>query len=142
MEVTSSKDKFIELAEKAVGGSVEAFTPGNFWVEYLPILRYVPAWLPGGGFQKKFAQWAKESRDLKHLPFSVSKKAFVSGQDLAFVKKRLIGTEQQSGNAIPSVATEMLEELSHLDGVALQEEEDISKNVAAIAYAGKSTNPH
>lgn len=38
MEVKSSKDKFIELAEKAVGGSVEAFTPGAFWVEYLPIL--------------------------------------------------------------------------------------------------------
>lgn len=32
----------------------------------------------------------------------------------------------------------MIEDLSHLDGVALQEEEDIAKNVAAIAYAGAS----
>lgn len=89
MEVKSSKDKFIELAEKAVGGSVEAFTPGAFWVEYLPILRHVPAWVPGAGFRSKFAQWAKESRDLKELPFAVAKKAFVGHRVFMRSVKRL-----------------------------------------------------
>ena len=33
----------------------DAFVPGRYWVEFFPFLRFVPAWVPGAGFQKDFA---------------------------------------------------------------------------------------
>ena len=119
MEVTSSKDKFIELAEKAVGGSVEAFTPGNFWVEYLPILRYLPAWFPGGGFQKKFARWRRLAGDLLNLPFAEAKQAWLRGE------------------GYHSAVHEMLEDISRADLSEEQaaDEERVAKIGAANSYA-------
>ncbi|KIJ25993.1 hypothetical protein M422DRAFT_236734 [Sphaerobolus stellatus SS14] len=35
----------------------EAALPGNFLVDTLPILRYVPSWIPGGGFKKTAKEW-------------------------------------------------------------------------------------
>ena len=40
---------------------VQIMRPGNFWlVDVLPILRYIPAWVPGAGFQRV----AREGREL------------------------------------------------------------------------------
>ena len=38
-----------------MSGGSEAGILGAFWVEFLPILKYVPSWFPGAGFQRKAA---------------------------------------------------------------------------------------
>lgn len=44
-------DPSICAAEQAVKFAAEGGRPGRFWVETLPWLKHVPAWLPGAGFQ-------------------------------------------------------------------------------------------
>ena len=43
ISVQESDDPYISIAEEAVSGSAEAGIPGAFWVDFLPILKYIPS---------------------------------------------------------------------------------------------------
>ena len=69
IKVQESGDRYISLAEEVMSGGVEASIPGAFWVDFFPILAYVPSWFPGAGFQKKAAHWRKLNETLVEKPF-------------------------------------------------------------------------
>ena len=50
-------------------GIAQAGIPGAFLVDLLPILKYVPSWFPGAGFQKKAARWRKAINTMAERPF-------------------------------------------------------------------------
>ena len=66
----------------AIEGVSEAFVPGKFLVDYIPWLEYVPAWLPGARFQKKFAVWRAKQAVLRDVPFELRNTCLVSVQSL------------------------------------------------------------
>jgi hypothetical protein len=70
IEVQESGDRYISLAEEVIKGGSEAAIPGAFFVDFFPILAYVPRWFPGAGFQKKAAYWRKLNETLVEKPFS------------------------------------------------------------------------
>lgn len=55
--VQEHEDPYFAIAEEAVNGLNEATVPGAFLVDFIPILKYLPSWFPGGEFQKKAAHW-------------------------------------------------------------------------------------
>ena len=67
--VQESDDPYISMAEVAVTGLAEAAIPGAFWVDTFPILKYVPSWFPGAGFQKKAARWREATNTMAENPF-------------------------------------------------------------------------
>jgi hypothetical protein len=69
IKVQESDDPFIALSEQAVKGLNECGVPGTFWVDLFPILKYVPSWFPGAGFQKKAAHWRALNASVKETPF-------------------------------------------------------------------------
>lgn len=44
----------------------------------IPILKYVPEWFPGAGFQRQAKAWKKETEDTFELPWAAAKKFIVS----------------------------------------------------------------
>ena len=64
--VQESDDPYISVVEVALDGISEAGIPGAFWVDLLPILKYVPSWFP------------KESRVLERSCRHDARKAFPS----------------------------------------------------------------
>ena len=54
ISVQESDDPCISIAEEDLA---QAGISGAFWVDFLPILKYVPSWYLGAGFQKKAARW-------------------------------------------------------------------------------------
>jgi len=111
-------DPYIAGAERAVQGVVEGFTPGKFWIDFLPVLKYVPAWMPGAGFQRKAAKWKVDALALRDVPWD---------------------NAVRDGLYTP-VSVKLTERMSHLSGEAHAEEEKIAKNVAGLAYgAGADT---
>ena len=70
-------NSLVPLLHDALQGPTEAFIPGSFLVEQFPLLQYVPAWVPGAGFQKKFARWRLLVKDLLELPFAEAKRSWV-----------------------------------------------------------------
>ena len=67
--VQDSDDPYISIAEGALSGIAQAGIPGTFWVDLFPILKYVPSWFPGAGFQKKAAIWKKFINEMAEKPF-------------------------------------------------------------------------
>ena len=69
IKVKESGDHYISLVEEVIKGGSEAAVPGAFWVDFLPILAYVPSWFPGAGFQKKAAHWRELNTNMIEKPF-------------------------------------------------------------------------
>ncbi|TFK65534.1 cytochrome P450 [Pluteus cervinus] len=70
---SSDKDPFFLRAEDAVVQISRAILPGAFAVNAFPLLRYVPRWFPGAGFQ----DWAANAKRLiveaRNFPFDLAK---------------------------------------------------------------------
>jgi hypothetical protein len=69
IDVQESNDPYIAIAEEVFDSLAEAGVPGTFWVDLVPILKYVPSWFPGAGFQKKAAGWRKAINTMAEKPF-------------------------------------------------------------------------
>ena len=67
--VLESDDPYISIAEVAFNGLSQAGIPGAFWVDMFPILKYVPSWFPGAGFQRKAAYWGEATNAMAEKPF-------------------------------------------------------------------------
>ena len=67
--VQESDDPYISNAEEVGSAVVEAGIPGAFLVDLFPILKYVPSWFPGAGFQKKAAHWREIIHIMADKPF-------------------------------------------------------------------------
>ena len=50
IDVQESGDPHILLTEESLNGINQASIPGAFWVDFFPILKYVPSWFLGAGF--------------------------------------------------------------------------------------------
>ena len=76
--IKNSDDPYISTAEIALNGFAEAGIPGSFLVDYLPFLKHIASWMPGAGFKRKAAYWAKLNEDMLEKPFLYVKDQLVS----------------------------------------------------------------
>ncbi|TCD67636.1 hypothetical protein EIP91_012201 [Steccherinum ochraceum] len=121
-DVKEENDEWVNLVEEAVHGYSLGGTFGQFVVDILPILKHVPAWIPGANFQKVAAHYRKLAIAMRVEPFEAVKAAV------------------NSGTARPSAAASMIEHLRSLTGPFREEEEKLSQNCSAMAYgAGADT---
>ncbi|KAJ7195215.1 cytochrome P450 [Mycena pura] len=80
IDVLPSDDPYVGLAEKALAGLLTAVPPGRFLVESIPLLKYVPAWFPGAGFQRQALEWKRLALEMLDKPFVVAKQQIASGK--------------------------------------------------------------
>ncbi|KAJ7688801.1 cytochrome P450 [Mycena olivaceomarginata] len=72
-DVKPSNDRFVALSENAVQKLSESFFPGAAAVNTFPILRYLPSWMPGAGFQRFAAECRQITREMRQAPFDFVK---------------------------------------------------------------------
>jgi hypothetical protein len=111
----------VELVEETMEQFSEAAIPGKWLVDVVPVLRYVPEWLPGAGqFQKSGRLWRETLYKAVHVPYTFVQNQMTRGVDSAsFVSRLLLDLQQK--NETPS-----------------GEEEHIIKWSALSLYAGGS----
>ncbi|KAF7977702.1 hypothetical protein HWV62_2964 [Athelia sp. TMB] len=114
IQVLDKNDPFILIAKAASTGITIASTPGAFLVDTLSLLKYIPAWVPGAGFQRRASEWKKRTEDLIHLPYAALKK------------------EQAAGIDKPSFVSRSLSAIDALGNVA--EQEGIIRDTAPMIY--------
>ena len=85
-EVHEGYDPIVDLVDTATEQFSLATSPGAFLVDVFPILRHVPSWMPGAGFQKKAQEWKRIIDRMADEPHE-------------FVKKQMVGVL-----AVPRVA--------------------------------------
>ena len=77
VDVKENDDPLIALAEAALKSASDSIVPGAFLVDMIPILKYVPEFVPGAGFQKKARIWRKVQEDSRERPYLASIEAVV-----------------------------------------------------------------
>ncbi|KAF8576117.1 cytochrome P450 [Ramaria rubella] len=125
MMIMEPGDRHIETAEKSMTALAEAAI-GAFLVDTIPIctyhqipqlLKYVPEWMLGSGFKK----WARTAR--VHV---------TAAADVPFAE---VKGELEAGTANPSVLVTLLDRMNRQSNIS-PDEENLIRNVAAVAYLG------
>ncbi|KAG8684080.1 hypothetical protein FRC08_013914 [Ceratobasidium sp. 394] len=88
--VRDSSDEFIRSAEEYMIAIGEATVPGRWLVETIPLLRFIPSWMPGAGFKRQAEAWGRMTTKYRQGPFDVVVKKLVEGTaEPCFVSKLL-----------------------------------------------------
>ncbi|KZP19018.1 cytochrome P450 [Athelia psychrophila] len=83
-------DPLIDMVEDTISTTLQAMVPGRFLVDTLPWLKYVPAWVPGAGFQKVARDQKPRIRAMSSIPFEQVKREMGDGTaDSSFTAQRL-----------------------------------------------------
>ncbi|KAF8229384.1 cytochrome P450 [Tricholoma matsutake] len=118
-KITSVDDHLVRLAERAGTLTIASGTPAATLVDYLPLLKYIPAWAPFAGFKRKALETRKAVDKMMNIPFDMVKK------------------NMRSGTATPSFTSSLLEAhcTSDKEAIAIEDEEDIIKGAAGTLFA-------
>ncbi|KAJ6477564.1 putative monooxygenase [Mycena sanguinolenta] len=77
--VKDENNPFLTAGFKKMEIFSKSTTPGVWAVDFLPILRYIPSWLPGSGFLRIAKQWSKISMDAAWGPYLWCKNNLATG---------------------------------------------------------------
>ncbi|KAI0362724.1 cytochrome P450 [Trametes cingulata] len=80
IEVQPHDDPFVQIAEDAVGSIAATTNAGSYLVDVIPILKYIPEWFPGAGFQKQAKFWNNAVNRLMNDPYEVCEKRLAAGE--------------------------------------------------------------
>lgn len=121
IEVLPENDPYVSLADRTMHNVTRVIVPGTYMVDILPILKYLPSWLPGLEFRKVVKEINKDFKDLTDLPYEYAKNAL------------------KQGNFRPCFVTNYLEDIAN-DPNAPQDAEEVIRQLAAVFYlAGMDT---
>ncbi|KAJ4485333.1 cytochrome P450 [Lentinula aciculospora] len=123
MDVTYGLDAaeaqpYLPTAVAALDSMATAGTPGAFYVDQIPILKYVPEWFPGADFKRKAREWSDLRVKMTETAFNVTKQRMAMG------------------TATQSLTLAALEQIDRTQDLTSQE--DIIKKASVTAYGGGS----
>ncbi|KII84574.1 hypothetical protein PLICRDRAFT_179390 [Plicaturopsis crispa FD-325 SS-3] len=96
IKVQPDNDPYVRTADLAMEALSEAGSPGAFYVESLPFLKYVPEWMPGAGFKRKAREWHMIADDMFNIPFDIAKANFMKGASVSNFTARCLEAVQGS----------------------------------------------
>ncbi|KAF9044362.1 putative CyP450 monooxygenase [Panaeolus papilionaceus] len=122
----SDDDPHVATITAALEGLAKAGVPGSYLVDHLPMLKYYPGWLPGGGFQQVAEESCEATRRYVVETFNQVKESIRSGTYRPCVVGSIIEDVPEDGKG---------------DNTSERKEaERIAQDIGAIAYvAGADT---
>uniref|UniRef100_A0A8H7XU08 Cytochrome P450 n=2 Tax=Psilocybe cubensis TaxID=181762 RepID=A0A8H7XU08_PSICU len=94
-QVIDGEDPFVNLIEKANDNFNAATVAGAYPVDFFPLLKKLPEWLPGMGFMQTAREWAKDTEAMVEVPWEFTKQQMAEGKARpSFVSTNL---ENESG---------------------------------------------
>ncbi|CAA7259346.1 unnamed protein product [Cyclocybe aegerita] len=99
-QVAGNDDPFVRNLQEGLKVYGGLSTPGKYWVEFFPVLRFVPAWFPGAGFKCLAQQVGQKLSFIEREPLERAKKEIAGGHYIeSFVSKHLHTEDGQTIDA-------------------------------------------
>nr|ANC28042.1 cytochrome P450 [Polyporus umbellatus] len=114
--VTHLGDELVQTAERTTVETVIAGSPGSMLVDFFPILKGIPLWMPGSGFKRQAFYVKSLVRMTLDIPYDIVKRAMMAG------------------TAAPSFTAARIEEALS-EGILTAEHEEDIKGAAGVMYA-------
>ncbi|KAG7441817.1 cytochrome P450 [Guyanagaster necrorhizus] len=92
----TENDDFIKVAEESAMISAQTLAPGRWLVDYYPIVRFLPSWLPFAGFKRQGAEWKQRLDSLSGVPHEWVKKQMALGRYTESFTSRLLNAKSGS----------------------------------------------
>ncbi|EIW55444.1 cytochrome P450 [Trametes versicolor FP-101664 SS1] len=118
IQISERDDEYMKMVEDGLTAINLLLSPGKYLVEQLPILRFLPKWMPGAQFRRDAADAKVVAYEMRDTPWSRSLEAM------------------RQGTASASMSTALMERMRTLESSEAEEEQLIARNTAATAYAG------
>ncbi|CAE6425809.1 O-methylsterigmatocystin oxidoreductase OS=Aspergillus parasiticus GN=ordA PE=3 SV=1 [Rhizoctonia solani AG-1 IB] len=95
--VEDTRDPFVQDNATAVEKFSLAAIPGNFMVNFIPWLKYVPEWFPGAQWKRNIKDWRRLKDRVSSAPYNWTKAQIASGSAApSMVKTYLTSIENDS----------------------------------------------
>ncbi|KAI8992776.1 cytochrome P450 [Trametes punicea] len=114
--IYSLDDEYVRIARTATVETVLAGNPGSMIVDFFPLLKHIPTWMPGAGFKRNALKVRGMVRELMEVPYNMVKNSM------------------STGDARPSFTASLIEDMYRRNGTTPDEEYDI-KGAAGVIYA-------
>lgn len=112
-------DPLVLLIERMMQNFSVAVMPLSWSVDILPILKYLPEWVPGVSFKKTARKWKEVNRMVMETPYM-------------FVRQKMARGSHRSSYVSSLVEEHVKNDISSMG----EDEENAIKSTAAIIYAG------
>ncbi|OAA78163.1 Cytochrome P450 [Akanthomyces lecanii RCEF 1005] len=114
-------DPLMLLIDTMMDNFSKAFVPACWVVDSIPLLRFLPSWLPGMSFKTTAADWLRINHQANDVPY-------------AFVQQQM-----QKGTHRPSYVSQQIEQSTRDGTLAMDRDvEDTIKWTASVMYGGGS----
>ncbi|KAJ6477370.1 cytochrome P450, partial [Mycena vitilis] len=134
-DVKPRNDRFVTLSENAVKKLSDSFFPGAAAVNIFPILRYLPSWFPGAGFQCYAAECRQLTQEMKQVPFDFVKQNTRDGVDT----KSMVAKALEASRARGRFDEEMIQEVA---ATAYAAGSDTTVSALASFFCAMAVHPH
>ncbi|KAF8190347.1 cytochrome P450 [Mycena galopus ATCC 62051] len=105
VQPSGQPDPFIAAAKQAVEALIETGLFGTYLVDFLPILKYVPAWFPFATFQRQAKKWHKSSDIAAHVPFNVLKSKMATNDYVPSIGSKILTSGEANDETAVRQAT-------------------------------------
>lgn len=97
MHIDDIKHPYIIAGQEAIEGLDTARAPGAYLTEFVPILKYIPAWVPGAAARKLGNYYKPIVDKMRDEPYDEIKEDVVSFTDFLFCISVLIFYFRRTG---------------------------------------------
>ncbi|KAJ6624554.1 cytochrome P450 [Mycena sp. CBHHK59/15] len=112
-----------------------ALAPGAFWVDLIPVLKYVPSWMLGPDFQRTARTWAKDRMDMTDKPLK-------SVQDKMTAAASIYGGGTDATVAVVSIFFLVMTLYPEVQAQAQLEIDTVVGNLRLPTYADRDNLPY
>ncbi|KAF8551039.1 cytochrome P450 [Imleria badia] len=126
-------DPLVDLAHVANSQLSMATAPGLYYVDCVPLMKYIPSWLPGAGFKRKAKKYALVLRDLVEIPHNYVKSQLAAGTALPSLSSRIMSK--------PDLTEELEDSVKWATATMYQGGADTANSVAYAFYLAMTLYP-
>ncbi|KAH6891777.1 cytochrome P450 [Coprinopsis sp. MPI-PUGE-AT-0042] len=100
IKVEADDDVYIKQAEHGMSAMAAAGTATSYLVDFIPLLRHVPAWFPGASFQREAMAWKKSVLAMAESPLQYVKHALSTGVSDDSAAATLLGEVENEADEV------------------------------------------